>query len=357
MSFFSKTQKIIESDETKLSRGLFSIVTQLINKQSPDSLSQEFCNVFTDNSPHISMAWLWFGNPTEDTIRPQFSSGPARAYALNTVINRNFVTNYGPFFKALDGEKTVSFRISATSLYGPWRALHREHGVQSAIAVRLFSELNSQIGILVLYSTVADYFDAIGIEFFEKIGPLVGAILAQTTISAELERKANTDMLTGLSNRAHSINLFEQLKGGKTPSVADKRQSEETSNSVIMFDIDRFKLINDTYGHAVGDAVIVEVARRARAAVRDTDTVIRWGGEEFLVIAYKTSLDQAVVVGEKVRAAIDYAEVLVGELELTVTVSVGVATISSGELISDAVRRADEKLYHAKTSGRNRVSS
>lgn len=355
MPFFKKKLKVVESDEARLGRGVLSIVTQLINKHAPGQMAQEFCNIFTTNSEKISLAWLWFGNPYEDVIKPQFYSGYAKSYAQSSVINRNILTNYGPFFKALDGEKTVSFAISKTSLYAPWRALHRDFGIQSAIAIRLFSELNNQVGILVLYATEVDYFEKIGLEFFEKIGPLVGAILAQNAITAELERKANTDMLTGLANRAASIDIFSKL--AQDHSYHDNRQSDETANSVIMFDIDRFKSINDTHGHPVGDVVIAEVARRAKGAVRDTDTVIRWGGEEFLVVAYKTNLMQAELVAEKIRCAISGSEFATNDLKLKVTVSLGVATIQEHEIVSQAIARADEKLYYSKTNGRNRVTS
>ena len=355
MQIFSRTQKIVDSDEAKLGRGILSIVTQLINNNAPERLAQEFCNIFTANTDKISLAWLWFGNPHEEVIRPQYCSGVAKSYAQSSVISRNFVTNYGPFFKALDGEPTVSFSISRTSVYSPWRALNRDFGVRSAIAIRLFSELNNQVGILVLYATEVDYFEKIGLEFFEKIGPLVGAILAQNAITAELERKANTDMLTGLANRAHSISIFAHLTEDRKTN--DKRQSEDVGNSVIMFDIDQFKVINNTYGYTVGDAVITEVARRAKAAVRDSDTVIRWGGEEFLVVAYKTNLMQAEIVAEKIRTAISDLEITVNNVGLKVTVSLGVASIHPHEIISDTIARADAKLYMSKTNGRNRVTS
>lgn len=356
MQFFKSNTVNGPSEEGKLSRGMFSVVTQLANNLPPEHLAQEFCNIFTTESDKISLAWIWFGNPNENIIQPQFYSGAASSYAQTSVISRNFVTNSGPFFKALDGEATVSFNISSLSLYGPWRKLNRDFGIRSAIAIRLFSKLDSQIGIMVLYSTEDDYFEKIGIEFFEKLGPFVGAILAKNSLTIELERAANTDSLTGLANRAHSISIFADLSD-RALRAKDQRQVGEASNSVIMFDIDRFKAINDTYGHFTGDRVITEVARRARAAVRDSDTVIRWGGEEFLVVAYKTNLDQAVAIAEKIRLSIAETVFSINGEKIPVTVSAGVANIREHEIVSEAVARADVKLYLSKNNGRNQVSS
>ena len=120
-----------------------------------------------------------------------------------------------------------------------------------------------------------------------------------------------------------------------------------------MIDIDDFKSINDNFGHPAGDQVLVESARRLGEAVRSTDMVVRWGGEEFVVVLGDCPLDNAVARAEEVRRQIaDPPFPVVG----TVTVSIGVAQLTAGEDSASWLGRADEALYQAKRSGRNAVA-
>ncbi|MDB5513224.1 MAG: PleD family two-component system response regulator [Enterovirga sp.] len=161
---------------------------------------------------------------------------------------------------------------------------------------------------------------------------------------------AVTDGLTGLHNRryldVHLATLFDE---------AVRRGSEF---AVLLLDIDRFKLINDTFGHDVGDEVLREFATRIRTLTRNVDLVARYGGEEIVVVVPEASLEEARVVAERIRERVD-AKLFKGGgsgRELSVTVSIGVAArqgldISSAEIM----KRADLALYKAKESGRNRV--
>jgi two-component system, cell cycle response regulator len=159
--------------------------------------------------------------------------------------------------------------------------------------------------------------------------------------NAELELASRTDALTGLPNRRH---LEEQLQ----------RRAGNAQLSVLLLDIDRFKQVNDTRGHAAGDEVLRVVAGRLREAVRTADVAGRWGGEEFLVVLPATATVEAAILGERVRQAIAAAPVPLPDAPLAVTASVGVA---SGGLDGweGLVRRADTGLYAAKDGGRNRV--
>lgn len=121
---------------------------------------------------------------------------------------------------------------------------------------------------------------------------------------------------------------------------------------VILCDIDHFKPINDQYGHGAGDRVLATVARLMKNTVRSTDSVIRWGGEEFLIVLPDCAEDSALVRAERIRQAIDeHRDDEVGG----VTVSFGVAIQSSDESGDNVVARADKALYQAKEQGRNRV--
>jgi len=122
--------------------------------------------------------------------------------------------------------------------------------------------------------------------------------------------------------------------------------------SVILLDIDRFKAVNDTHGHPVGDAVLVETAERLLTALRTSDVPGRWGGEEFLIICPETPLDTALQLAERLRH--DY-EVRDFPAAGRLTASFGVAAHHKGLLANDILLSVDQALYRAKNDGRNRV--
>ncbi len=159
-----------------------------------------------------------------------------------------------------------------------------------------------------------------------------------------LERLATIDTLTGLPNRRR-LEEACQIQMARV-----KRHGEKLS--VIMIDVDKFKSVNDTYGHQAGDLVLQTVAHVLDATVRESDFVGRWGGEEFMVLCPATKLSDAGIVAEKLRAAIAAHEFpVVG----TKTASFGVAELATGEKLEHAVERADAALYQAKENGRDRV--
>ncbi|KTE05107.1 sensor domain-containing diguanylate cyclase [Sphingopyxis sp. H115] len=160
------------------------------------------------------------------------------------------------------------------------------------------------------------------------------------------ERIANTDMLTGLPNRRHTLAFLEKALAGAREHGAPL--------AVAIFDIDHFKLINDTHGHATGDKVIQRVAQRAKAALRDEDMVGRIGGEEFVCILQRSSAQSAEIIAERVRKAVETGTAAEDAIP-DATISVGLA-VFDGELdIEELLHRADQALYAAKREGRNRL--
>jgi diguanylate cyclase (GGDEF)-like protein len=123
----------------------------------------------------------------------------------------------------------------------------------------------------------------------------------------------------------------------------------------LILDLDRFKEVNDTHGHVVGDEVLTRIAQVLRASIRASDALCRWGGEEFLVMLRDCSLAEGVRVAEKIRKAVEEATVRHKSQEIRTTVSIGVTAIMAGEAVEVPLHRADRALYSAKENGRNRV--
>jgi diguanylate cyclase len=160
---------------------------------------------------------------------------------------------------------------------------------------------------------------------------------------ARMQQLAERDGLTGLYNRRASESLMREFLA--RPMADD---------GLILFDIDRFKLVNDRHGHAVGDEVLRQVARRCESVLRRDDIFARWGGEEFLVLARGTHPDGIVQIAEKLRAAISAEPV---EQVGIVTASFGAARIQPAESLAAWLERADAALYRAKQEGRDRVAT
>jgi diguanylate cyclase (GGDEF)-like protein/PAS domain S-box-containing protein len=160
------------------------------------------------------------------------------------------------------------------------------------------------------------------------------------------ERVANTDMLTGMPNRRHTLAFLEKALAGAREHGAPL--------AVAIFDIDHFKRINDTFGHAVGDNVIRRVAQRAKAALREEDLVGRVGGEEFVCIFQRSSAQAAEMLAERIRKTIEIDEARPDGLP-EVTISVGLAIYDGEPDVEELLHRADQALYTAKRDGRNRM--
>ena len=154
---------------------------------------------------------------------------------------------------------------------------------------------------------------------------------------------STTDPLTGVQNR-NQLNTFMQKALGRLQPL-----------SVIMADIDFFKRINDTYGHDAGDKVLKQFAGIVRKAVRPSDQVFRYGGEEFMVVCNASPMEAFEIAG-RVRAKVEKTPVAINDsLVVSITASFGVARHRNGDTPDTIIKRADEALYRAKESGRNRV--
>jgi diguanylate cyclase (GGDEF)-like protein len=189
-----------------------------------------------------------------------------------------------------------------------------------------------------------------------SVGGLTGLFIAYRRVQireraaqSRIERLAHFDMLTGLPNRALLIDRLNQ------ESARAKRGARPFA--VLMFDLDGFKKVNDTWGHGAGDQVLRQVGTRARACVRASDTVGRLGGDEFLAILPETTLEGAQGVAEKLRAALREPYEVAKDTTANVGASVGIAVFPQhGTDAEDLQRAADGALYHSKREGKNRIS-
>ncbi len=186
-------------------------------------------------------------------------------------------------------------------------------------------------------------------ELLARVGSAVHVKQLQDQLwerNAELDRMSRTDSLTGLYNRWHLDDaLIRETKSA---------QRHHDPLSVILFDIDHFKLVNDNYGHPAGDLVLVEFARRLLEGLRAGDIAGRWGGEEFLLILPRTDLMGAAQVAERIRTLTAATPITAAAESIIVTVSGGCAA-GPADHPGDLVRAADNRLYQAKAAGRNQI--
>lgn len=162
----------------------------------------------------------------------------------------------------------------------------------------------------------------------------------------ELEKLANTDQLTGLKNRRAVLQILDyEIK---------KSNRYQDQLSIAMLDLDHFKLVNDTYGHLEGDALLQDLAGVITEACRETDTVGRYGGEEFLILMPKTTLADATTEAERIRQAV--AQFVTRQNE-NITCSIGVTTYNPSLSLTEFIKSADDRTYLAKEKGRNQVVS
>ncbi len=162
-----------------------------------------------------------------------------------------------------------------------------------------------------------------------------------------LRYKASMDSLTGLLSYSSLMETLARALG--------KAQERDQPLCVMMADLDYFKKVNDTHGHLVGDLVLRHAAERIVAAVRDFDIVGRFGGEEFTIVLRNTDIGMAGIIAERIREEIAVTPFHVQGLNISITISLGVAKLRTGETAEALLDRADAAMYEAKKTGRNRV--
>jgi two-component system, cell cycle response regulator len=187
-----------------------------------------------------------------------------------------------------------------------------------------------------------------------KIGPTIFKYLSGADVEAqyheEIYRMTIMDGLTQIHNKRY---LYEALE---REMIRGRRHERDLA--ILMFDIDHFKRINDVHGHLAGDYVLKEVARVVQMRLRRDEVFARYGGEEFSIILPETSLEEAAQAGEGMRQKVADHQFVFQADSIKVTISLGAALLQEADRsASDLIKRADEKLYQAKRTGRNRICS
>ena len=209
------------------------------------------------------------------------------------------------------------------------------------------------LGAIVAYNTFENLTNE-EIEYLKELSAQASLTIDKANSYSKILQNATLDALTRLNNRHQFAHRLKQ------ETSTAKRQN--TSLCCIMLDIDYFKKVNDTYGHAVGDNVLKTVANVIRKEIRESDIASRYGGEEFTILTPNTNLEEAVLVANRLRAQIEKKKINIEEFkiegvkEISVTISVGVSQFNKKNAEPDTLyQEADKALYAAKEGGRNRV--
>lgn len=183
------------------------------------------------------------------------------------------------------------------------------------------------------------------LSLFEAIQKLQAQLAERDVLELQLRNIANTDILTGVSNR---LALDEHIQ------YLEKHVKQLSQTCLILVDIDYFKQVNDQYGHIIGDQIIQLVASQLKKSVRSSDLIIRYGGDEFIIFLEYVEFGAALKVAEKIRAEVQQAHLkLENGNSISVSVSIGVATGAENWL--ELLEKADQALFRAKAAGRNSV--
>lgn len=171
--------------------------------------------------------------------------------------------------------------------------------------------------------------------------------MALVRLREKIENEARTDELTHLFNRRHMYEYLQQAE--------HRMHRMKIPMTVLLIDIDNFKQVNDSYGHQFGDRALIKIAHTLRQSLRDYDSIARWGGEEFLVVLSDTDNAAAHAVAEKLRSTIEALHIYFGEMQVFITISIGMYTAGTGESLETILKHADHNLYAAKHNGRNMI--
>ncbi|WP_051229064.1 GGDEF domain-containing protein [Paludibacterium yongneupense] len=278
-------------------------------------------------------------------------AAPSLPHTLRKILNRIEIAqdNGSCGSAAFSKQAVIAEDIQLHPAWAAWRDEARTYALRACWS---FPILNSEHDLL---GTFAVYFHDVArpgsdaIRLIHRCSHIAAIAMQRDRHESQLYVLATQDCMTGLSNRRHFLEMAElELRHARR---------YRRPLAVLMLDLDRFKAINDHYGHASGDRVIVDFARQCRAVLRASDQIGRLGGEEFAALLPSSGHAEALIVAERLRGAVEAAIVEAGEKTIAYRVSIGIATLHPQETLDMLLNRADKQLYLAKQQGRNRICS
>ena len=227
--------------------------------------------------------------------------------------------------------------------------LPRDFQVRSFLGVPVIFR-DRVAGLLALYSHEATRFKEDDVAVAELFANQLAVTLQNSLLFDQMNALATTDDLTGLLNRRRFFELAEK--------ECERARRYKRTPALILFDIDKFKAVNDTHGHLIGDQVLRGIAAFVGKSIRASDTVCRFGGDEFLILMPETSHDEALGMAERLRQKISEMVIVTPAEQLLLTVSAGVAVShdEKGDCLEKMLGRADAAMYKSKAAGRNKVT-
>ena len=353
-------KKQAEKTQARLNRALRLLSncnTALIHAEREHSLLEQVCQLVVDLGGY-QMAWVGYAeNDAEKTVRPVAQAGLAHGYLNAALITwREDAATLGPTGRSIcTGQTQVNHNFDTNLSIAPWREAAALHGFRSSIGLPLRGQ-QGIFGSLAIYSAAIDAFlpDEVALlqELANDLAYGIETLRArnQRTVAEEkLAFLAHHDVLTGLPNRLLLRDRFD---------FAVARAERENGKVAMLFlDLDNFKQINDSLGHAMGDQLLVALAQRLRGCIRESDAICRQGGDEFIVLmGGVTETDTVARVAQEILDAIAEPFELAGHA-LTISFSIGISLYPDDAGDFDTLsKNADAALYHAKDSGKNAFS-
>jgi diguanylate cyclase (GGDEF)-like protein len=235
---------------------------------------------------------------------------------------------------------------NAAAVYASFRQPPHDH-IRSWLGVPLLVR-NQVVGLLAIDSREPYHFTAEHVNLAMAFASQVAVVIENARLFEATQQMAITDPLTGLYNRRRFMELAQQ--------EFERARRYKRRLSLMMFDIDHFKQVNDSYGHLAGDQVLQSLAALCKQKLREADPIGRYGGEEFVALVIEADRPKAYLVGERLRREVENMRISTPEGEIRITVSVGIASLTKDVPdLQTLISHADQALYLAKQKGRNRV--
>ena len=326
---------------------LHQIDQAILESRSPEQLATAAIDNLKNliHLDHAGVIWM-----RDEEKKPEMLA----IYNHPSITNSNLRSNIKAVYQelSLNNETidVISKTLNTSDNLSYLEELLKKAGIKHLITVPL--EVNNKlVGLLNLGTKQYDQATRENMEIVQEVGHMLAIALQQSNLNHKIQQLAITDDLTGIYNRR------QLLKLGQREFKRARRYHKPLS--LIMFDPDSFKTINDSYGHLVGDEVLIEITRRCTEQIRETDIFGRYGGDEFIVILPETNIEDAQLAAQRLLKAIHDELIHTEKGRIKLSISLGVTEFTNNEEdqeLKDLVNRADVALYAAKRAGRNRIT-